>query len=418
MASIKGLGSIVQLEKDKPKGKCRSWKLVVSLGRDPRTGKYHQKARNFHGTYTEAKAALRAFHDELEGGELVRRNGWTFNEYAEHYVDARVAAGEIAKRTATTLRSTLRQLGHLIGGLRLQEITPEVIESAYIDLRNGESLSGKPLSGRTLYNINLSTYLMFQSAKEKGIVAQNPLDKVPMPKKDTKEKQALSAAQYSALLSALDPADRMQCSILLCAALGLRRSEAVGLSWGDVDFAQGSINVRSSCEEDADLKDPKTEAGYRILPMPEFLAAALMKRKADAAGKLLKCAPEKLVPLEGSAKGTAPAGTVSLDGKLYDIRPDVAVTCNAPGERTKPGALSLWWSRHRKNYGLEGCTLHGLRHSFLSLAAARGVHPAVMMRLAGHKNPNITMKIYTHVNMESKREAMEAMQAAYMLQAS
>ena len=30
-------------------------------------------------------------------------------------------------------------------------------------------------------------------------------------------------------------------------------------------------------------------------------------------------------------------------------------------------------------------------------------------------NPSITMKIYTHVNMESKREAMDAMQAAYML---
>jgi integrase len=38
-----------------------------------------------------------------------------------------------------------------------------------------------------------------------------------------------------------------------------------------------------------------------------------------------------------------------------------------------------------------------------------------MMRLAGHKNPNITMKIYAHVNVESKREAMDAMQAAYML---
>lgn len=37
-----------------------------------------------------------------------------------------------------------------------------------------------------------------------------------------------------------------------------------------------------------------------------------------------------------------------------------------------------------------------------------------MMKLAGHKNPNITMRIYTHVNMESKREAMDAMQAAYV----
>ena len=57
--------------------------------------------------------------------------------------------------------------------------------------------------------------------------------------------------------------------------------------------------------------------------------------------------------------------------------------------------------------------LHEFLHSFLSLAAAQGVHPAVMMRLAGHKNPDITMRIYTHVNMESKREALGATQATY-----
>ena len=37
-----------------------------------------------------------------------------------------------------------------------------------------------------------------------------------------------------------------------------------------------------------------------------------------------------------------------------------------------------------------------------------------MMRSAGRKNPNITMRIYAHVNMEAKREAMDPMQAAYV----
>ena len=91
----------------------------------------------------------------------------------------------------------------------------------------------------------------------------------------------------------------------------------------------------------------------------------------------------------------------------------MAVCCNQDGKCIRPDHLSHWWCRHRKKYGAEGFTLHELRHSFLSLAAAQGVHPAVMMRLAGHKNPNITMQIYTHVNMESKREALDAMQAAY-----
>lgn len=64
--------------------------------------------------------------------------------------------------------------------------------------------------------------------------------------------------------------------------------------------------------------------------------------------------------------------------------------------------------------------IYDLRHTFLTLPAAQGVHPSgvhpsVMMRLAGHKSPDITMKICTHVNMEFKRKAMDAMQAAYMV---
>ncbi len=137
-----GKGSIYQLDKGKdgkkPKSKCRKWRLVVSLGKDPHTGKYRQKAKNFNGSYTQAQRELREFVAQIEGGNLVKQNGWTFNGYAKHYVDTRVAAGEIQERTANSLRGTLKALGYRIGELRLQEITPEVIEAAYIDLRAAE----------------------------------------------------------------------------------------------------------------------------------------------------------------------------------------------------------------------------------------------------------------------------------------
>ena len=48
MAKINGKGCIYQVDKGadgkKPKAKCRKWRLVVSLGKDPRTGSYRQKA--------------------------------------------------------------------------------------------------------------------------------------------------------------------------------------------------------------------------------------------------------------------------------------------------------------------------------------------------------------------------------------
>ena len=59
MAKVTGEGTIVQLEKDKPKSKCRKWQLRVPVGLDPRTGKYNTRTRRYNGTYTEAKKAPR-----------------------------------------------------------------------------------------------------------------------------------------------------------------------------------------------------------------------------------------------------------------------------------------------------------------------------------------------------------------------
>ena len=42
-----------------------------------------------------------------------------------------------------------------------------------------------------------------------------------------------------------------------------------------------------------------------------------------------------------------------------------------------------------------------------------GVHPKVMQELAGHANSQITMDIYTHVDMTGKRAAAEALQAYF-----
>ena len=77
--TINGEGSIVQLEKDKAKGKCRRWQLRVSTGRDPKTGKYLRKTRVVKGTYSEAQRELRSFIKEVEEDTLSgRKSGGSY----------------------------------------------------------------------------------------------------------------------------------------------------------------------------------------------------------------------------------------------------------------------------------------------------------------------------------------------------
>ena len=62
MATTQDNGSIIQIDKDKTRARCRKWRLKVSTGRDPRTGRYGCRTRRFKGTYTKAKASAPRLH--------------------------------------------------------------------------------------------------------------------------------------------------------------------------------------------------------------------------------------------------------------------------------------------------------------------------------------------------------------------
>lgn len=66
----------------------------------------------------------------------------------------------------------------------------------------------------------------------------------------------------------------------------------------------------------------------------------------------------------------------------------------------------------RGSHGLEGVTFHELRHTFLTMLALNGVHPKKMQELAGHNDAQTTMQIYTHVNLEAKRQAVDILSGA------
>lgn len=400
MASkVRGDGGIYPLE-DKPRNKCRKWKLVVSLGRDPRTGKYPQKSRTFSGTYTEAKAARRDFVAEIESGDVVRRSSWTFTTYAERFCEVREKSGELAPQTVYEDRAHARQISHLIGHIRLQDVTPTVLEQAYIDLRSGQSLSGRPLSGTTLANIHGFVSGMMKHAKRAGIIAENPCEGVDAPKRDTAEKRALSEEELDKLVGRLDPANSYHCAVLLAGSLGLRRGELCGLSCGDVDFESMTLSVRHSYDRFGNLKEPKTGAGRRALPLSPFAALVLSVRM------------QVLVDLYGAEDGYTATRTVRGKEVIMPA-PDRPLLTGPTGDRLPVNSLSVWWRRHREGLGVDRLTLHELRHTFLSVAAGRGVHPSVMQKLAGHKDPSITLRIYTHVNMETQRAAMDAIAGAF-----
>ena len=383
MATTKGSGSIIQLEKDKPKGKCRKWQLRVSCGKDPKTGKYRTKTRRFTGTYTQASSALREFISDIEGGRAVARTGITLNEVCADFLAKRAASGEYTDNTMKNNRMALRAACRLLGHANVADIDAKMLQDAYAAMRAGDTASGRPASGTYIHSVHITIRLVMKGLVEQGVLNDNPCRRMRTPSRDTAPRRALKPERIRELVNELDPRSENEFGYFLAVTLGLRRGEVCGLSWEDVDFVGNAIEIRHSYDRFGNLKRTKTKASTRRLPLAKFVAEAMLQHR-EAQKRFLAGLPE---PVEQT--GATP------------------VMVNRDGRRMSPDRFYDRWMRERESLGVDGWCLHELRHSYLTELARAGVHPKVMQELAGHANSKITMDIYTHVNMEGKRQAAE-----------
>lgn len=60
-----------------------------------------------------------------------------------------------------------------------------------------------------------------------------------------------------------------------------------------------------------------------------------------------------------------------------------------------------------QKWALPRITLHGLRHTWATLALRAGVHPMVVQERLGHSTIGVTLNIYSHVSVGMQRDAAE-----------
>ena len=74
----------------------------------------------------------------------MRRSAWTFKDYADHFCELREKSGDYAASTNAATRGRFRQISRHIGGLRMQEITPTVMETVYLVLASMQLSPSSP----------------------------------------------------------------------------------------------------------------------------------------------------------------------------------------------------------------------------------------------------------------------------------
>lgn len=170
--------------------------------------------------------------------------------------------------------------------LTLLELKPHHIADYYDFKFTSGRLDGKPggLAVRTIKSHSLIIKEVLDDALVKEIIEKNVASKVPLPKKEIKQRKEtfLNAAQANKVIS-LFKGHCLQPLIYMTLYYGLRRSEVLGLKWSAVDFDNNKIEINHTIVKHTTIiaKDKtKTAASRReYILLPEVKEVLLNLRK-------------------------------------------------------------------------------------------------------------------------------------------
>jgi integrase len=349
-----------------------NYAVVIEL---PRTadGKRRQKWHNVGPSKKEAERKLAELLGQVHGGAYVNPSRATVKTFLEKKWLPAMAA--TVKPSTHELYSTLVRayIVPRIGGTRLQDLTASDVNVLYADLLASGSKDGHPLSAKAVRNVHGVLHRALRDAVRWEVVTRNVAEAADPPRVAAPTVQAWTAENVATFLDHTAE-DRLGPLWLLLAETGMRRGEALALRWSDVDLAASQAIVQRTAvlvAKKVTFSEPKTRGSRRLVPLPMGTVSALRdhrKRQAE----------ERLA-----------AGSVYADHGL--------VFCDEIGEPYRPGNVTRMFGLAVKAAKLPPLTLHGLRHTFCTLALGARVPVKVVAEVVGHSSTAITQDLYSHV---------------------
>ena len=305
----------------------------------------------------------------------------TLKEWLIHWLDDVIAV----TREPTTLYCYSNIVNsHLIpalGRVRLCDLTPSLIQSYYTWIARS-----KRLSSNTVRKHHILLHTALQMAYRQGILVSNPLDRVDPPKQFPAHQTFYNPDQLARLLDLVE-GNSLELPVKLAGYLGLRRSEITGLRWCDVDLARGMLSIRqirTAAGHKIVCKAPKTTGSMRTLEISCIQDLTdLLERQLQAHRKL-------------------------MESRGLPWREDLCVVIDPEGKPWHPNRLTGAFATFIASRGLPKVTLHGLRHTFASVANDARVPMYQISRTLGHSDPAITARIYPPVFDQTHGEVLSA----------
>lgn len=353
--------------------------VTFEYGIDPETGKQIRKTKTFQ-KLAQARSALRKHETDRENNQVVMPSDITLAEWLTEWLHS---VGSLNREVTTAYGYQKIIEKHIIpalGEIPLQNLKPQHLQRYYAALVREKGLH--PNTARKHHDL-LSVTL--RQAVRQELLTRSPTELVEPPKHKPPDIHYYSAVTLQRLFT-LSEGTRCEVLIKLAGYLGLRREEILGLTWDYINFQSQTLEVRyvrTSAGSQIVTKDPKTKSSRRTLYMPNDLVYCLRREL-----------------------GTQRYYKEQFGSRYHD---GGYVLCYLDGRPMRPNYASDLFVKFVRDNGLPPLTLHGLRHSFASIANSKGLSIFDIGMALGHSSTSTTSRIYTHLLDPDHRELMAAL---------
>ena len=341
-------------------------------------------------TEKELEKRVREYKNAIDSGLNILKNNDTLIKWVNHYletIESEVMCDNIKESEYKTLKARLQYFVDYKGGLlaktKLNDILPSHIQPAINELYKKNPSTGKTTAKKTLQRYIRALSNVFEFArKERAYNFCNPCEDLKIPKNSVaKTRTSINKHTIQLILTTEHRAKLPACIMLLA---GLRRGELTALTWFDIDFKNKIINVNKSYDfKQCELKETKTKAGMRKIPMNDFLCNLLLEAKKNSKGSYI------VQKVYGGRM------TETAWKRLFESYMEALRVADGADESSLCFADECF----------EEFTAHQLRHTYCSMLQWSGVDIKTAQELMGHSEYGVTANIYTHVDDATKTNA-------------
>ncbi|WP_225340453.1 site-specific integrase [Lysinibacillus capsici] len=361
--------------------KCYMFKLYVGV--DPLTGKEQYTTRRGFRTKKEADLALARIKLDISKGSFRKQQAETYQDVYDLWIEQY----ERTVEESTFIKTTGIFRNHILPALGQYKI-----EKLNIDVcQRHVNVWATKLKKFRMVKSYAAKVLDF--AIKRGYIQVNPFALIDMPNnlKNTYDdayefENFYTKEQLNTFLKCMGQENNFKAYTLfrLLAYSGIRKGEALALTWNDVDFKDNEIRINKALSRGKDnilyIKATKTRTARTLTMDPETMNILKMWKKQQQQDYLI-------------------LGFNTLQKKQL-------VFSNDQNELLQPTKTRKWLEHILTKYQLPKITTHGFRHTHCSILIEAGVAQKDVQDRLGHTDIKTTMNIYAHVSQQAKDGAI------------